>query len=74
MNVITELGAWDDSHECEVDDPVQRLEVGDEPPECEILYQFHRSKIAEIIKMMLTIATSVIVAIAAQYSLRSFCL
>jgi len=36
MNVITELGAWDYLDEYQVDDPVQRLEVGDEPPECEV--------------------------------------
>jgi len=65
MNVITELGAWDDLHEYEVDDPVQRLEVGDEPPECEVLYQFHRSKIVLIIKMIATAVKSIMVPIAA---------
>jgi len=65
VNVITELGAWYHSHECEVDDPVKWLEVGDEPPECEVLYQFHRSKIVLIIKMIATAVKSIMVPIAA---------
>jgi len=65
VNVITELGAWNHSHKREVDDPVQRLEVGDEPPECEVLYQFHRSKIVLIIKMIATAVKSIMVPIAA---------
>jgi hypothetical protein len=65
VNVITELGAWNDLDEYQVDDPVQRLEVGNEPPECEILYQFHRSKIKLIINMIATVATSIMVPIAA---------
>jgi len=65
MNVITELGAWNHPHECEVDDPVQRLEVGDEPPECEILYQFHRSNIVLITKIIAIAVKSIMVPIAA---------
>jgi hypothetical protein len=45
--------------------PVQRLEVGDEPPECEILYQFHRSKIVLITKMIAIAVKSIMVPIAA---------
>jgi hypothetical protein len=65
VNVITELGAWNDLDEYQVDDPVQRLEVGNEPPECEILYQFHRSKIVLITKIIAITVKSIMVPIAA---------
>jgi hypothetical protein len=65
VNVITELGAWNDLDEYQVDDPVQRLEVSDEPPECEVLYQFHRSKIVLITKIIAIAVKSIMVPIAA---------
>jgi len=36
MDIVTELGAWNDIDKGEVNHPVKGLKVSDEPPECEV--------------------------------------